>query len=72
MDLYTQFGDVSTVLDITPRNTLVELVPMGADIDEAAVNDNIVRHSSGLDVLIASDKLEPRWMPGRSGPGIAA
>lgn len=59
VDLYTQFGDVSTVLDITPRNTLVELVPMGADIDDAAVNDNIVRHSCGLDVLIASDKLNP-------------
>jgi pilus assembly protein CpaE len=59
IDLYTQFGDVSTMLDIVPRNTLVELVPLGVDIDDAAVTDNIIKHSSGLDVLIASDKLHP-------------
>ncbi len=59
IDLYTQFGDVCTVLDVTPGNTLVELVPMGADIDEATVSDNIIRHPSGLDILIASDKLHP-------------
>jgi pilus assembly protein CpaE len=59
VDLYTQFGDIATMLDLTPRNTLVELVPMGADIDDSAVSDNIIRHSSGLDVMIASDKLHP-------------
>src|SRR5436190_17219338 len=59
IDLYTQFGDVGTMLDLVPRNTLVELVPMGVDIDDAAVTDNIIKHSSGLDVLIASDKLHP-------------
>jgi len=59
VDLYTQFGDVATMMDVTPRNTLVELVPMGADMDDAAVTDNILRHPSGLDLMIASDKLHP-------------
>src|SRR5437764_5456626 len=59
VDLYTQFGDVATMLDVIPRNTLVELVPMGADIDDAAVSDNVIRHPSGLDLMIASDKLHP-------------
>lgn len=59
IDLYTQFGDVATMLDITPGNTLVELVPMGADIDDATVTDAIIKHSSGLDVMLASDKLHP-------------
>jgi pilus assembly protein CpaE len=59
VDLYTQFGDVATMLDVTPRSTLVELVPMGSDIDENAVKDIVIRHSSGLDVLIASDRLHP-------------
>jgi pilus assembly protein CpaE len=59
VDLYTQFGDVATMLDVTPRSTLVELVPMGSDIDENAVKDIVIRHTSGLDVLIASDRLHP-------------
>ena len=39
----------------------VELVDGDAmgGADDAAVSDNVIRHPSGLDLMIASDKLHP-------------
>lgn len=54
VDMYTQFGDVATMLDVKPRQTLVDLVKLDEEIDDEMVAAAAVKHSSGLDVLIGS------------------
>ena len=55
VDLYTQFGDVAMLLNLTPRHSLAELAarPL-ADVDAALLDDYAERHESGLRVLAGS------------------
>lgn len=53
VDLYTQFGDIGTVLNVRPTQTLVDL--NGArEIDLDAVEAVTVQHASGLHVILGS------------------
>jgi pilus assembly protein CpaE len=54
IDLYTQFGDVSTMLNIRPTRTIVDLVSMTDELDIQLVEDHMVEHESGVRVLIGS------------------
>lgn len=58
LDLYTQFGDVATMLNLSPRRTVADLVPLGEDLDPQLVADHLEAHNSGLRVLIGS--VDPR------------
>lgn len=52
MDLYMQFGDVSMMLNLSPRRGLAELAAKGiSETDLALLDDYLERHESGLDVL---------------------
>jgi pilus assembly protein CpaE len=53
-----QFGDVGVVLNIQPSKTIVDLLPHIADIDAELVGDVVLRHSSGIDVLLAPTRPE--------------
>jgi pilus assembly protein CpaE len=53
-----QFGDVGVVLNLQPSKTIVDLLPHVADIDAELVGDVVLRHSSGVDVLLAPTRPE--------------
>lgn len=58
LDLYTQFGDVATLLNLSPRRTVADLVPHADELDPQLVADHLEAHNSGLRVLIGS--VDPR------------
>jgi pilus assembly protein CpaE len=53
-----QFGDVGVVMNVQPSKTIVDLLPHIADIDAELVGDVVLRHSSGVDVLLAPTRPE--------------
>jgi pilus assembly protein CpaE len=55
VDLYSQFGDVSLMLNLRPRRTLVDLVPLEDEIDQELVEAHLTLHESGLKVLVGSN-----------------
>ena len=58
-DLYTQFGDISTMLNISPVKTLSDLVQTETDIDLEMIETHMIEHESGLRVLISSTNTQP-------------
>src|SRR5207247_4141204 len=52
IDLYSQFGDVPTMLNLSPRRTLADLVTASEDMDYQVVEEHLETHSSGLKVAI--------------------
>jgi pilus assembly protein CpaE len=53
-----QFGDVGVLLNMQPTKTIVDLLPHIADIDAELVGDVVLRHHSGVDVLLAPTRPE--------------
>ncbi len=54
VDMYTQFGDVAAMLNLTPKRTIAELVPDTKELDADLVANYITKHPAGLHVLVAS------------------
>ena len=55
VDLYTQFGDVAMLLNLSPRHSLAELAAHpAAEVDAALLDDHTERHESGLRVLVGA------------------
>ncbi len=59
IDLYSQFGDVPTMLNLNPRRTLADLVPACEELDTQLVEEVLETHSSGLRVGIGSVQPQP-------------
>lgn len=59
VDADTQFGDVSTLLDLTPALTAADVVRDPSRFDRARASGFLTRHSSGLDVLATSRDEDP-------------
>lgn len=55
IDLYTQFGDVASTLNMKPQRLVAELSTMVDDIDAPLIASYVQKHSSGLHVLFSSD-----------------
>jgi pilus assembly protein CpaE len=53
VDLDLQFGDVGLALGLRPDKTIYDLVRSGGSLDEEKLSAYLVRHSSGLGVLLA-------------------
>lgn len=53
VDLDLQFGDVGLSLGLRPDRTIFELALSGGSLDPEKVEDFLVRHESGLQVLLA-------------------
>lgn len=53
VDLDLQQGDVSTLLDITHRRTVLDLVEVVDDISSRALDETLYAHVSGIRVLLA-------------------
>ena len=54
VDAYSQFGDVSLILNLRPKRTIIDMVPLEGDIDQDLVEAHLTPHDSGLKVLVSS------------------
>lgn len=59
IDLYSQFGDVPTMLNLSPRRTLADLVPAAEELDAEMVEEHLETHPSGLKVGVGSVQPQP-------------
>ena len=60
VDLDVQLGDVSLVLGITPKFTILDALRNGTQrLDSDFVSTLLTQHSSGISVLAASDQYHP-------------
>jgi pilus assembly protein CpaE len=53
VDLDLQFGDIGLALGLSPERTLYDLMKAGPPFDHEKVDDHMIRHTSGVKVLIA-------------------
>jgi pilus assembly protein CpaE len=53
VDLDLQFGDIGLALGLSPERTMYDLMKAGAPFDHEKLDRHLVRHSSGVRVLIA-------------------
>ena len=53
VDLDLQFGDVAIVLQLFPEHTVADAIPLGEQLDAAALHSLLTHHSPGLSALIA-------------------
>ena len=56
VDLDLQFGDVGVILDIQSANSIVDLLGQ-EQIDQAAIDEVMVKHQSGVRVLTAPEQV---------------
>jgi pilus assembly protein CpaE len=59
VDLYSQFGDVATMLNLSPRRTMADMTPLVDELDQQLVEDHMEAHASGLRVLLGSVDPKP-------------
>ncbi len=53
LDLDLAFGDLALMLDLPPERTIMSAVPVADRIDETGLRTMLVRHRSGVEVLLA-------------------
>jgi pilus assembly protein CpaE len=53
VDLDLQFGDIGLALGLSPERTMYDLMKTGAPFDHEKLDRHLIRHSSGVKVLIA-------------------
>ncbi len=56
VDLDLQFGDVGLTMGLTPHMTIFDLVRTGGSLDEEKLDGFLIKHSSGVRVLIAPSR----------------
>lgn len=59
-DADTEFGDVATMLDITPTRTVADVLPILDRLDRHSILEYLTEHESSVEVLAASDS-EDAW-----------
>jgi pilus assembly protein CpaE len=53
VDLDLQFGDIGLALGLSPERTMYDLMKAGPPFDHEKLDRHVIRHSSGVKVLIA-------------------
>ena len=53
VDLDLQFGDIGLALGLSPERTMYDLMKAGGPFDHEKLDRHLIRHSSGVKVLIA-------------------
>src|SRR4051812_2517137 len=53
IDLDLQFGDIGLAMGLSPERTMYDLMKAGAPFDHEKLDRHLIRHSSGVKVLIA-------------------
>ena len=59
LDMYTQFGDISTMLNVSPTKSLSDLVLAKDEIDLEALESCMCEHETGVKVLVSSTSVQP-------------
>lgn len=59
IDMYTQFGDVSTMLNIQPKKSLVDLAMASDEVDLETLESYMSEHETGLKVLVTALNIQP-------------
>lgn len=59
LDMYMQFGDVATMLDLAPQRSLADLVHSTGEIDADVLETCMVEHETGIRVLVSSTTTQP-------------
>ena len=59
-DADTEFGDVATMLDISPSRTIADVLPNLDRLDRHSILEYLTEHESSVEVLAASDS-EDAW-----------
>jgi pilus assembly protein CpaE len=55
VDSYSQFGDVALMLNLRPKRTMLDMVPLENEIDKDLVEAHLTPHDSGLKVMVSSN-----------------
>ena len=58
IDADTHFGDVGTMLDLTPRMPLAEILRQSESLDRSGLSEYVTAHVSGVDVLGGSGSFD--------------
>lgn len=58
VDYSLQFGTLGTILDVSPLHTLAELVPHYHALDSTVIDNVLVAHPSGVQVLLAPARMD--------------
>lgn len=59
LDFYTQFGDVASMLNITPARSLCDLCTSGDPIDGDIIESYLTEHEAGMKVAITATTAQP-------------
>lgn len=59
LDLYSQFGDISTMLNVSQKLTIADMNASSSDLDPELLRNYITEHSSGVHVLTTSNRPIP-------------
>ena len=59
VDFYTQFGDIPTMMNIVPKGTIVDVMPVCKELDVDLVGNYITKHASSVHVLVTSTEPRP-------------
>lgn len=54
IDLYTQFGDIATMMNVTPKRTIADLSPVCGEIDADLLQGYMAKHPVGVHVMVSS------------------
>jgi pilus assembly protein CpaE len=60
IDADTHFGDIATLLDVTPTHTVSDVIGMRDRLDRTNIRELATKHNSGVDVVAASED-EGAW-----------
>jgi pilus assembly protein CpaE len=52
------FGHLGLMLNVRPRNSLAELIPHSNALDAALIEDVVVHHATGIEVLLSPSNIE--------------
>lgn len=58
LDADDEFGDVATLLDLTPQRTVANVLAQREQLDAGRVAQSLTGHESGLEVLAAAGELD--------------
>jgi pilus assembly protein CpaE len=52
------FGHLDVMLNLRPQNTLADLIPHASHLDEGLVQEVVMRHASGINVLLGPSSIQ--------------
>ncbi|GAB4557707.1 MAG: hypothetical protein Kow0047_02240 [Anaerolineae bacterium] len=67
IDARRTLGDLDTLLNLAPTATLADLGPDGTDVDAAFFKSVLLKHASGIQVLLAPQHTDQRRSPSPAG-----